>query len=495
MGRHAATRVGAMAFALGVGAAVVGGAGPAVADDTAGAGASSSSQSAPESTSGASAVADPSTATPGSAGTATHASNVPDVPKMVIGGGTPTRHASDPPDEDVVEVPKQVDTSRDDPAPVVTPPSGQAVAAREAGPRASEHSGAATQPTTSARPGAEPVVPVVRAKTDDATATVRAAARAATVVSSTPAEQRVTESPSPATTSVSAAAATPTQVIVTRPAPNPIDVVAAVVTTFLDAVGYSLAAVASGSPITPVQFVLGVLQLVSRELDYAFAPHTLPAGVYTSAQPAPNPATSATVPDPADEAATPYGEIGKWMLLPTGQISNYGGLPSGGKQVLEAVNVIILDPVSTTPAQATQRLDTAMFWSGFAAQPVHSTGFAGIIDDVTYGQQPAIPLLGFSDNFFLVPNDHGRIFGPDPVQTSTGYVWSGAFSTETLVLNNWLPAHAYVSSEMARTALVTRLLSSGQATFVGMVPLDNAHDSATATTGDHDGYAVVLQLT
>ncbi|MCW2557029.1 MAG: hypothetical protein JWP55_993, partial [Mycobacterium sp.] len=39
----------------------------------------------------------------------------------------------------------------------------------------------------------------------------------------------------------------------------------------------------------------------------------------------------------------------------------------------------------------------------------------------------------------------------------------------------------------------SRLLLSG-ATLVGIVPLSNAVDSATQTTGDHDGYAIVIQL-
>ena len=80
------------------------------------------------------------------------------------------------------------------------------------------------------------------------------------------------------------------------------------------------------------------------------------------------------------------------------------------------------------------------------------------------------------------------------METSTGYVWSGAFSTEALTIYDFLPAHAYVSSESARTALAMHLILSGQATYVGMVPLDNAVDTATTTTGAHDGYAVVRKM-
>jgi hypothetical protein len=75
-----------------------------------------------------------------------------------------------------------------------------------------------------------------------------------------------------------------------------------------------------------------------------------------------------------------------------------------------------------------------------------------------------------------------------------GYVWSGAFSTEELGLYNGLPTHTYVSSNMARTALAMGLVASGRATYGGMVPLDNSYETATTTTGDHDGYAVVLIL-
>ncbi|MEH3129785.1 MAG: hypothetical protein PGN27_07480 [Mycolicibacterium neoaurum] len=206
-------------------------------------------------------------------------------------------------------------------------------------------------------------------------------------------------------------------------------------------------------------------------------------------------AEPATVPAPTDEMSTAHGDIGKWMLTPAGQISDWGGKQHDGRTLLEAVNVIIVDPRSTTPGQAGRRLNQAMFASGFPAQPLHSFGFGGRIDDVTYGQQPGGVLLSYSDDFFLRQNDHGRIFGPDPVETATGFVWSGAFSIERVEFTGWLPGHAYVSSNQARDSLATALVKSGQATFGGLVSLDNAYQSLTTTTGDHDGFAVVLVLT
>ncbi|AXK74528.1 MULTISPECIES: hypothetical protein [Mycobacteriaceae] len=206
-------------------------------------------------------------------------------------------------------------------------------------------------------------------------------------------------------------------------------------------------------------------------------------------------AEPATLPAPTDEMSTAHGDIGKWMLTPAGQISDWGGKQHDGRTLLEAVNVIIVDPRSTSPGQAGRRLNQAMFASGFPAQPLHSFGFQGRIDDVAYGQQPGGVLLSYSDDFFLRQNHHGRIFGPDPIETATGFVWSGAFSTERVAFTGWLPGHAYVSSNQARDSLATALVTSGHATFGGLVALDNAYQSLTTTTGDHDGFAVVLVLT
>lgn len=200
-------------------------------------------------------------------------------------------------------------------------------------------------------------------------------------------------------------------------------------------------------------------------------------------------------PTPADAVTTPYGDIGKWMLKTNGQIADWDGKRYGGKKLLETVNVIIVDPHSTTGAQANRGLNNAMLRSRFAAQPLHSTGFRGNIDGVTYGQKPQGPLLAYSNNFFLFRNDHGRFFGPDPIQTDAGFVWSGAFSTEQVGFTGLLPGHVYVSSNDARDALVRQLVGSGQATYGGLVPLENAYNNPTTTTGDHDGFAVVLVLT
>lgn len=205
--------------------------------------------------------------------------------------------------------------------------------------------------------------------------------------------------------------------------------------------------------------------------------------------------SSQATPSPDDDVATQYGDIGKWMLKVNNQIADWGGKRYAGKTLLEPVNVIIVDPKSTSRSQAARGLNNAMSRSRFPAQPLHSFGFRGRIDDVTYGQKPKTPLLSYSNNFFLFRNDHGRFFGPDPMATDAGFVWSGAFSTEQVGFTGLLPGHVYVSSNAARAALAHQLVTSGQATYAGLVPLENAYNTDTVTTGDHDGFAVVLVLT
>lgn len=202
----------------------------------------------------------------------------------------------------------------------------------------------------------------------------------------------------------------------------------------------------------------------------------------------------AAAPDPDDQVDTEYGDIGKWMLDSRGEIADYGGLPYEGRTVLEPVNVVIVDSRSRSTLEATWRLNAAMWRAGFPPRLIHSTGFRGLIDSQLYRQQPRGLLVGYSDAFFLLPNNHGRIFGPDPVETSSGYVWSGAFSTEEFVFYQGLPRHAYVSGNDARDALAAKLVSSGRATLGTPVSLENSYNTDTVTTGDHDGYAAVLML-
>jgi VCBS repeat-containing protein len=273
--------------------------------------------------------------------------------------------------------------------------------------------------------------------------------------------------------------------------------IATVVSSLLAAVGINPASgVSTGdAPAAPMPLVLGVLQLIRREIDHTFlnegsavAPSTVaPRSLVTSAAAVtttqPNPGVASISPgvaQPGDVVSTAYGNVGIWMLKSNGQIANWGGQTHDGQTLLEPVNVIIIDPTSTSREESIKKLNRAMSAAGFPADAPHSTGYQGIIDGNTYGQQPSGFLQAFSDNGS--PQDHGRMFGPAPAANGEGYVWTGAFSTEG-------STHQYLSFDMARDDLASRLVSSGAATRLDDVSMGNA-----GITGDHDGYAVVLQL-
>ena len=246
-------------------------------------------------------------------------------------------------------------------------------------------------------------------------------------------------------------------------------------------------------PIDPVHLL--ILEVV-RRFEAGFGLPVAGAVPVTTSDPVTGglpPATAASAPRPEDAATTAYGDIGKWLLEPSGEVSHFGGQRLGGKALIEPINVIIVDPSSTTADDATRKLYATLSRAGFPPQPVHTTGFQALVDGTVYGQQPAGIFESFSDNFFLLPDDHARAFGPAPLQNGAGYVWTVAASREQIGLAGLLPTHVYISYDAARDELAHRLALGG-ATYVGAVALGNAYVSATEVTGDHDGYALVLQL-
>lgn len=200
-----------------------------------------------------------------------------------------------------------------------------------------------------------------------------------------------------------------------------------------------------------------------------------------------------THPTPADATATPYGDIGKWMLKRTGKLADWPSPAYPFKTLYQPINVVIVDSTSTTPAESAQKVNAALAAAGFPAQQVHSTGYHGVINGVVYGQQPAGSEQAFADAHWLLVNDHGRLFGPSPDAAATAFVWTASFSREQPGLSNLTPTHIYVSFTKARDALRDGLIGAG-ATDLGLVDLGNKLSGRTITTGDHDGHAVVMRL-
>ncbi len=200
-------------------------------------------------------------------------------------------------------------------------------------------------------------------------------------------------------------------------------------------------------------------------------------------------------PDPDAMTPTQYGDIGNWMLQPNGEIADWIGNQYEGKTLLEGINVIIIDPNADTLRRAAQRLNRAMIMSGFPGVIFHSTGYQGIINDITYSQQQPMGVsMGYSDAFFLLPNNHGRIFGPFPREEG-GYMWIAALSREQLGTYEGTLTHVFVSFNEARDALRDALVLHTGATDLGQVDLDNTYNEGDYTTGDADGFAAVIELT
>lgn len=239
--------------------------------------------------------------------------------------------------------------------------------------------------------------------------------------------------------------------------------------------------------------VRGVVPMTSR-LRMAAAPDAAAPDAPDPYVPLPAHTDVGDIPSPDDMTPTAYGDIGDWMLQPNGQIADWIGHSYEGKTLLEGINVIIVDPAQVPLDMAVRRLNRAMVMAGFPAVIHHSGGYQGLINGVTFQQQPKGDQLAFSDAFFLLPNNHGRIMGPFPPADGNGYIWIASLSREELGTYEGELTHVFVSFNEARDALAEGLVERAGATNLGPVFLDNAYDTDLYTTGDADGYAAVIQL-
>jgi hypothetical protein len=184
--------------------------------------------------------------------------------------------------------------------------------------------------------------------------------------------------------------------------------------------------------------------------------------------------------------------IGRWMIDKDGSASHWLGELVDGKQLHEPINVILVDAVSSSPADAQQSLLAAAASAGYPVRFGHSTGYRGLIGNALYGQLPHGRDDAFSNRIFEETNNHGRIFGPHEFKGA--YVFIGAFSRESV---NFLhdPVHRYASFNEARDDFARALAARTSFQLTGTVALDNAiPDNPKFTTGDHDGQAVVLWM-
>jgi len=182
------------------------------------------------------------------------------------------------------------------------------------------------------------------------------------------------------------------------------------------------------------------------------------------------------------------GDVGKWMISPSGQIADWGGLRYKDQVIHEAINVIFIDAGAKSAAEAKTRLVDAMTRAGYPPRYHHSSGYRGIIDGEIYGQIPTEDAYAFSNQVYLLDNNHGRVFGPK--QTTIGWVFTAAFSREDV--SYLRREHLYASFSGARDDLAMNLNEKSIYKRAETVSLDNGSTSEY-TTGDHDGSAIVMR--
>lgn len=229
-------------------------------------------------------------------------------------------------------------------------------------------------------------------------------------------------------------------------------------------------------------------------------------------RPAPTPvrassghASAVGLPPPPDltynsTIATPYGNLGQWMINKDNRIADWIGTPQpvdgSLKIVLEGINVVMVDTASGNATQSVRNLNAWMSRAGFGASAISSTGYKGAFGpspgSVILGQQPTGASQAFRDSFFLFANSHGRAFGPYPNPNGPGFVWTAALSEENWTITNPL-THGHESFDTAREKLRNGMIAAG-AGDLGELFMDNVYNVGDYSTGDADGFAAVLEL-
>ena len=216
------------------------------------------------------------------------------------------------------------------------------------------------------------------------------------------------------------------------------------------------------------------------------ASHLLAYGVLWLATP-----VSQTLPT-VEQTHLPEGlQIGRWLLTGREVPANWLGQKFQGKMMREPINVILVDEVAATPDAAVQYLLESCEAIGYLSRPGHSSDYRGQIGNVIYSQLPRQQNHAFSNAMYILPNNHGRIFGP---HFFAGYYYfSGALSREAINLFAEV-RHVYASFEMAKQDFAARMQASGRYFVVGAIAMENVFlPSESMTTGDHDGTAVLLR--
>ena len=123
--------------------------------------------------------------------------------------------------------------------------------------------------------------------------------------------------------------------------------------------------------------------------------------------------------------------IGSWMLLSKDTEDRAHWLDSW---IYEPITNMWKDKVSSTSSDALKRVSDHLEEVGYGLSSCHSYAYYGYIDE-TY-KYNANDKKTWSDDYWFVDNNHGRIFGP--VKVGNYWVTLGAFSRETGIWHKFI---------------------------------------------------------
>jgi hypothetical protein len=214
------------------------------------------------------------------------------------------------------------------------------------------------------------------------------------------------------------------------------------------------------------------------------------AGVRSAAA---TPSPSNSFPPP-NAMVSPSGlpSIGKWSIGADGLVAHWLGARYNGKELREPINVILVDDYAANAVDAASRVIDAAKLAGYPVREGHSSGYQAIVGGIRYPQLPAGTDHAFSNQPYVLNNNHGRIFGP--YRDGKSWVFTAAFSREQVAPLS-TPKHVYNSFNVARDDFTQKLDQLTSYKIVGFVQLDNTMvGNPGLTTGDHDGIAVRLKV-
>jgi hypothetical protein len=201
--------------------------------------------------------------------------------------------------------------------------------------------------------------------------------------------------------------------------------------------------------------------------------------------------TSKKMPAIPQVSFTTEVQMGKWMQTGKGVTASWLEQKHQGKKMQEPINIILIDEVSTSLEEAVAYMLNSCDKIGYPSRRGHSSDYQGEVDRKVYQQYPRELNHAFSDALYILPNNHGRIFGPH--FHNGKYYFTGAFSREGIDVFAEVQ-HVYVSFEVAKQDFATRLHEGKFYKIAGKVDMQSRieNDDVLLTSGDHDGTAVLL---